>query len=196
MLTSFGQNAILVKHFPKKKSFGRNPKIDYFPPTTKPHPLNSLTVGPPPLYWLGTSWWYSGPCVLDPLSSVFVFFRSTSFPPWQTSLVVLLHASCLSFVERGVWALSLFLLIPLWACVACQTGSLGLCSLFLFLHNLLVCKLLLLLDLLPWSWAFRPIGLHSFLHGSFTSLLSFIVPIGPLVVTSCHVGPLCFYLFS
>ena len=35
-----------------------------------------LTVGPPPLYWLGIGWWCSSPPVLAPLSSVFVFFHS------------------------------------------------------------------------------------------------------------------------
>ena len=28
-----------------------------FLPTIKPHPLNTLTHGPPPMYWLGTSRW-------------------------------------------------------------------------------------------------------------------------------------------
>ena len=31
-----------------------------------------LTVGPSPLYWLGTGWWCSDPCVLAPLSSFFL----------------------------------------------------------------------------------------------------------------------------
>ena len=39
--------------FPKR-SLGKNPKIDHFSPTTKPHPLNPLTEGLPFLYWLGT----------------------------------------------------------------------------------------------------------------------------------------------
>ena len=47
-----------------------------FPPTTKTHSLSPLTVGTPPLYWLGIGWWYSGPCVLASLSFVFVFFYS------------------------------------------------------------------------------------------------------------------------
>ena len=35
-----------------------------------------LTVGPPHLYWLGTSWWCFKPYVLAPLSSIFVLFHS------------------------------------------------------------------------------------------------------------------------
>ena len=35
-----------------------------------------LTVDPPPLYWIGTSWWCFDPCVLAPLFYIFVLFRS------------------------------------------------------------------------------------------------------------------------
>ena len=52
------------------------PKIDYFPPTMKPHSLNLLTTGPPLLYWQGINRWCSGPCVLVLLSSALVFFHS------------------------------------------------------------------------------------------------------------------------
>ena len=61
--------------FPKR-SYSWKPKIDSFPPTTKPRPLNILNVDPPFLYWLGTSGWYSGPCVLIPVSFAFFFFHS------------------------------------------------------------------------------------------------------------------------
>ena len=73
--TSFGQNVILAKYFPKRGP-GWKLKISFFPPFTKPHPLNSLNVSPFLLYWLGTSWWCSGCCVLAPLLFAFVFFHS------------------------------------------------------------------------------------------------------------------------
>ena len=60
--------------FPKEASIGI-PKY-LFLPSTKPHPRNPLAVGPPFLYWLGTSGWCSGPCVCVPLSFAFVFFYS------------------------------------------------------------------------------------------------------------------------
>ena len=41
-----------------QRSLSGNPKINpLFLPTTKPHRLNTLTRGPPPIYWLGTSKW-------------------------------------------------------------------------------------------------------------------------------------------
>ena len=58
--------------FPKR-SHGRKPNIDpLFPPQSNHALWIALTVGPPPLYWLGTSWWCSDHSVLGPLSSVFV----------------------------------------------------------------------------------------------------------------------------
>ena len=58
--------------FPKR-SHGWKPNIDpLFPPPPNHALWIPLTVGPPPLYWLGTGWWCSGPSVLAPLSSVFV----------------------------------------------------------------------------------------------------------------------------
>ena len=47
-----------------------------FPPPPNHTFWIPLTVGPPPLYWLGIGWWCSSPCVLAPLSSIFVSFRS------------------------------------------------------------------------------------------------------------------------
>ena len=61
--------------FPKR-SFGKNPKIDHFSLTTKPHPLSPLTKGLPFLYWLGTRGWCFGPSVCVPIPSAFVFFYS------------------------------------------------------------------------------------------------------------------------
>ena len=58
--------------FPKR-SHGRKPNIDPLFPLPSNHALwIPLTVGPPPLYWLGTSWWCSDSFVFAPLSSVFV----------------------------------------------------------------------------------------------------------------------------
>ena len=52
--------------FPPQRSLSRNPKIDFFfLSTTRLHPLNTLTCGPPPIYWPGTSIWSLGPlCML------------------------------------------------------------------------------------------------------------------------------------
>ena len=45
-----------------QRSLSGNPKINpLFLPTTKPHPLNTLTHGPPPMYWLGTNRWCLSP---------------------------------------------------------------------------------------------------------------------------------------
>ena len=71
-ITSFGYDIIPARYIPKR-SHGKKPNIDPFFPPPPNHALwIPLTVGPPPLYWLGTGWWCSGPSVLAPLSSVFV----------------------------------------------------------------------------------------------------------------------------
>ena len=51
------------KALPQKKSWQELQNRPSFLPTTKPHPLNVLIEGPPPLYWLGTSKWCFSPCV-------------------------------------------------------------------------------------------------------------------------------------
>ena len=57
--------------FPKR-SHGRKSNIDpLFPPPPNHALWIPLTMGPPPLYWLGTGWWCPGPFVLALLSSVF-----------------------------------------------------------------------------------------------------------------------------
>ena len=57
--------------FPKR-SHGRKPNIDpIFPPLPNHTLWIPLTVGPPPLYWLGIGWWCPSPSVLALLSSVF-----------------------------------------------------------------------------------------------------------------------------
>ena len=97
--------------FPKR-SLGRNPKIDHFSPTTKPHPLSPLTEGLPLLYWLGTRGWCSDASVCVPLPSAFVFFYSYAIfviLAMSHSTVCLL-CSCLSFTAWRMWALRLVLL--------------------------------------------------------------------------------------
>ena len=111
--TSFRQNVIPVKHFPKR-GFSWKPKIGYFPPSTKPHPLNPLTVGPLPLYWLDTGWWCSNHCVLAPLSSVFVFFRShvvSAVIDWYCFILLRVSFACVYLVGKRAWAFG-YVLFP------------------------------------------------------------------------------------
>ena len=62
--------------YSQKKSRLETKYRPIFPPPPNHILWIPLTMGPPPLYWLGTGWWCSGPYVLAPLSFVFVFFRS------------------------------------------------------------------------------------------------------------------------
>ena len=67
-------------------------------------------MGPLPLYWLGTGWWCSGPRMLAPLSSVFVFLRFHSIAGIDTSyyslflFIVFLHISfhAYSFIQKDL----------------------------------------------------------------------------------------------
>ena len=80
--------------------------------TTKPHPLNPLTMSLPPLYWLGTIRWCSDPCVLAPLSFVFVFFYSHVVS--VAGLVLFLHMFPVMFVVSfGLAFLSFTQFLPL-----------------------------------------------------------------------------------
>ena len=102
--------------FPKR-SLGKNPKIDpLFPPTTKPHPLNPLTVGPPLLYWLDTNGWCFGPCVCVLLPSAFVFLYSHAISAVlaMSHYAVCLLCSCYPPRHEGRELLGLyyFLLFP------------------------------------------------------------------------------------
>ena len=157
------KNAIPAKHFPKKGPSQKS-KIGSFPPSTKPHPLNPLTVGPLFLYWLGPSQWCSGCCVFAPLLSVFVFFHSRIIyaVTSQFCYILLRVPSAYDYpLWRMTWAflfgLTLFSFIPSWACGLAQ-------------HDFL-------LD--------QPIGLYFFLS-FFLSSLGFY---GPFVSSL-----LCFYL--
>ena len=76
-----------------------------FLPTTKPHPLNTLTYGLPPMYWLGTSRWCPSP--LCKFHSVYVCFL-LAFTPF----LLLLHCLVLLCVLVCVY--------PLW-CEGCMS---------------------------------------------------------------------------
>ena len=184
--------------FPKR-SLGKNPKIDHFSPTTKPHPLNPLTEGLPFLYWLGTRGWCSGASVCIPLPSAFVFFYSyTIFAILTMSHSVVLamsHSavcllcSCLSSMAWRVWA---FRLGHWLGRSPCPCSPLGFCSYYFSSY-----------------YAHGPIGYHSchvsplnflpiFLgfHNPFTLLLSLVMPMGLLVVIPAILAHYAFYLFS
>ena len=107
----FGKIPFQQGIFPKKAT-AENQIQTPFPLTTKPHLLNPLIVGPPPLYWLYIGWQCSGPYVPTPLSSVFVFFYSyavSAVADWFC--FVLLHVSSARVypLQRRVCALGLAL---------------------------------------------------------------------------------------
>ena len=66
----------LNRVYSQKKLWLETKYRPFFPPPPNHTLWIPLTVGPPPLYWLGIGWWCSNPCVLASLSSVFVFFHS------------------------------------------------------------------------------------------------------------------------
>ena len=194
--------------FPKR-SLGRNPKIDHFSPTTKPHPLNLLTEGLPFLYWLGTrggalallcAFHYPLhlssftptpfllflPCLILlflPCLILLCVFYVHAYPPW--------HGGC------GLFGLYYFLLflhgLGHWLGRSpCPCSSLGFCSCYFSSY-----------------YAHGPIGYHSchvsplnflpiFLgfHNPFTLLLSLVMPMGLLVVIPAILAHYASYLFS
>ena len=85
---------------------------------------NLLTVGPPPLHWLGTSWWCFGQNVVVPLLPILSSFFPTPFLPLMYGLVSFcaLHSFCLclSFMGDGMSLLGLphfcLFLVP-WVCL-------------------------------------------------------------------------------
>ena len=77
--------------------------IPFFLPITKPHPLNTLTRGPPLMYWLGTSRWCLGPLCM--LHSVWICFF-LAFTPFLLPL----HCLILLLILIDVY--------PLW-CEGC-----------------------------------------------------------------------------
>ena len=116
----FGQNAIPTRHFSQKKLW-MEIQNRLFPTNTRPHPLNLSTACPPILYWLGTSGWCSGSCVLVPLSFTFVFFYAYVVSAMSRSAMCLFY-SCLSSTKRciGFWVflISSHSLMGLFACLA------------------------------------------------------------------------------
>ena len=83
----------------KLSIYSENLKIDpLFLPIARPHPLNTLTHVPPPMYWLGISNWCLGPLCM--LHSVWVHFF-LAFIPFMLPRVCLI----LLFVLVGVLSL-------------------------------------------------------------------------------------------
>ena len=116
---SFGRNVILIKHSPER-SLSRNSRIDFFLPTAKPHPLNPLTEGPPPMYWLGTSWWCPRPCARA--TTICVCLILLSCHSCRSCVVLLYYVYWVLFVScgvRGVWAFRLTLpsFVPPWTSI-------------------------------------------------------------------------------
>ena len=97
ILTSFRWNAIPAGHFSLKK-FEQEPQNRHlFLPTARPYPLNTLTCGPSPMYWLDISRWCLGPlCILH---FVWIFFLQ-AFTPFLLPPCLFDSGWCLSFV---VW---------------------------------------------------------------------------------------------
>ena len=196
-------------NFPKR-SYSQKPKINSFPPTSKSHPLSPLTAGPPFLYWLGKSGRCSGPCVLVPLSSVFVFFHShaVSAVPAMSSSVVCLFCQCLSSTTRRAWAfrLALFLLISSWVSTLAwhkflPNQFIGLLSFFLISSGIVAFLLFLLCPWVYWLLFLpcRPIGFFYLFSQTFIIYLSFTSCCvhGPTIYYSCRVSSLgIFTLFS
>ena len=85
-----------------------------FLPTIKPHPLNPLTEGPPPLYWLGTSRWCFSPYVSFTILIIYL-------------LLLPQHScrSCLVSVYCVCWACAYLPwregCMGFWACIASLT---------------------------------------------------------------------------
>ena len=109
------------KIFSPQRSLSGNPKIDpFFLPTTRSHPLNTLTRGLPPMYWLGTSRWCLGPLCMLHFVWIFFFLAFTPF----------LLSSCffiLLYVLVGVYLLWREGCVGFWTYVPClsslpQTG--------------------------------------------------------------------------
>ena len=135
--TSFGWNAIPARHSSNK--LRREPQNrPPFLPTAKPHPLNSLTHGPPPMYWLGTSRWCHGP--LCELHSICV---CPLFATLALSGFVVCTGLCLSFVAwrmRGLLSLCFLPFILSWVgycphkCL-CLHSLLGPCFFVSLLHG-------------------------------------------------------------
>ena len=69
-------------------------------------------MGPLPLYWLGTSWWCSGLCVVAPLSFVFVFFHFhavSAVADWFCLVLLRVYSIHVYPLWKRVWALRLAL---------------------------------------------------------------------------------------
>ena len=108
-----------VKCYPSRtfpqRSLSGNPRID--PPflfTVKPHPLNTLTYGLPPMYWLGTSRWCLGPLCMLHFVCVCFFLAFRPFLLLLRCLILLYVLVCVYPLWRegcvGFWTHVFFLL--------------------------------------------------------------------------------------
>ena len=103
---SFGRNVIPTKHSPERSLIA-----------AKPHPLNPLTEGPPPMYWLGTNRWCPRPCACA--TTICVCLILLSCHSCRSCNVLLYYVYWVLFVScgvRGVWAFRLTLtsFVPPW----------------------------------------------------------------------------------
>ena len=76
--------------FPPKKLEWEPQNRPHFLPIVKPHPLNALTHGPPPMYLLGTSRWCLSPlCMLPFHLNLFLFGLHTIFAAFAFCSILL-----------------------------------------------------------------------------------------------------------
>ena len=95
--------------FPQRSLGGNSIRDPVFLPIAKPHPLNTLTRGPPPMYWLGTSRWCLGPlCTLYSVCDCF-FLAFTSLLLLFRWLVFLCILACVYPLWHGGFLGSCFL---------------------------------------------------------------------------------------
>lgn len=113
-----------------------------FPPPLQTTPsVNLLTMGPPPLHWLDTGWWYSNHSVVVLLLPASFSFFSTLFLPlifgfalfcsWILFTHVHFYGERYGFIRLAP-LLPLLGPVGLLAAIFCQTGLFGLLSFLSF----------------------------------------------------------------
>ena len=105
------------KVFPQKKPQQEPQNKLLFSPPPNPTSLNPLTEGPSPMYWLGTSRWYPGPCAC--VTTICVCLLSLPHHSCHSCVVLFCYVYWVVFVScgvRGVWAFGLTLhsFVPPW----------------------------------------------------------------------------------
>ena len=160
-----------------------------FLPTIKPHPLNPLTEGPPPLYWLGTSRWCFSPYVSFTILIIYLLLLP------QHS-----YRSCLVSFYCVCWACAYLPrregCMGFWACIASLPFII---DWVMYRHKflpfqpteLLFSSFLFLLH--PWAYwlsflPFWPIGF-------ITSFLGFFWTIYFVFISYCAHGPVGYYSY-